>query len=281
MTFKVFVRISALCVLALSGCQREGSLREARDNGVSFRYDAGFFKSPKFRIFPKETLAEYGAEKPFEHAPASVEVKMELIRPLPNNVDFAELYVMPLVDPFEQDFESAYPFLAGAAKYVRSTLANRPPDFDLARQEFGEVPEWRFLDMSHAFYAKMQYFENPWFTGIAYVTQYVHEVVPITNVALCFRLVGISRDGRYYVHATVPLRHPSLPEEDPGEVHDSDAILKDNSVVAQRLDGLPENSFEPSLTSLKDLFLSLALDSGKLEKTLAPYARPSMSRPGE
>jgi hypothetical protein len=118
------------------------------------------------------------------------------------------------------------------------------------------------IDEEQEMHCKVRYIDLPVFSGIAFLAQYTQEDHgdPVNNEELHFVFQGLTKDGRYYIDARFAITHPSLPKG----VDDTNNIArdKDNQYLRKAekdLDALPDESFKPSMVSLKQLLASISI----------------------
>jgi hypothetical protein len=101
--------------------------------------------------------------------------------------------------------------------------------------------------------------------GIRYLTMYVQMQVPVNNQMMIYSFQGLTSDGQYWVAATFPLSHPSLPgngdNPPPGQTWDQfyaglDAYL---ASLTSMLNSSMGDIFQPSLYVLDAMMGSITV----------------------
>jgi len=195
---------------------------------------------------PRLTQEENGTDIPYDVAPARTRF---------NFSGGMVLEVIPLSDPGVQDFQKAYPDLVACAQGVKERLAKGAPK-GLALKDW---PLWNCPDSAPTIFAKPRRVETPWCTGLIFLTRYTQEEgSPVDNNSLTGTFQGLSRDGRYFIYADIPMTQASLPKEgkDLAE-RPLDEIRAYYRSVEQQLNAAPDESFCPSLGVLDSLLQSL------------------------
>jgi hypothetical protein len=109
-------------------------------------------------------------------------------------------------------------------------------------------------------HAQVQYldFENG--SGVRFLTQFDQAPLPINNFELIYTFQGLTRDGKTYIAAVLPVTHPDLPAnnqvsaEQASELNDFPAYL---AKTVTWLDQQPGGSFTPDLAKLDALIQSI------------------------
>jgi len=87
------------------------------------------------------------------------------------------------------------------------------------------------------------------------------EANPVNNEELTLNFQGLTKDGRYYLAARLAITHPALPRG----IDFTDDIERDKKhrylrKAEEGLEELPEESFQPSMKSLKALLSSIHVE---------------------
>ncbi|HEU4870883.1 MAG TPA: hypothetical protein VFT08_08540 [Pyrinomonadaceae bacterium] len=254
------VVLLAVCMATLA--QRE-NIREAKPNEVPFTYNTSDYGKVEIESVPKSVFQE--GDIPTE-APAHSCYHLEDKRPLPALDQGARYFypaystvcIIPLTDTSVRDYAKSYPYIHEAAIKLRKLLAKRPARFR-ANKDINDVP---FNNASAAIQSKVQYLSFKTGAGILFLTQYSQDTAPspVNNEELTCNFQGLSTDGKYYVAARLAITHPSLPkgidftniptrEADKNQTY----LRKDE----QLLNSFTDESFRPSLKSLKALIASI------------------------
>lgn len=257
--------LAAACVAVLG--QRE-NVREAKPGEVPFVYNASDYAKVEIESVP-QSVAQPG-DVPTE-APAHSCFHLEDKRPLPA-LDkgpryfypaYSTVCIIPLTDSSVTDYAKSYPYIHEAATKLRKLLAKRPAKFNAAK-DINDVP---FNNASPAIQSKVQYLSFKTGTGVLFLTQYSQDIAPspVNNEELTCNFQGLTSDGKYYVAARFAITHPSLPKgidytNVPNrEMDKTRSYLKKDERL---LNSFTEDSFRPSLTSLKSLIASITTKNG-------------------
>ena len=247
--------------------KRAPHLEEARNAGVSFIYSTNDFAEIKVRKERKQTAPETGDAIDEGFAPEHFCFSLKDKRPLPA-LDQGPRYffparsficALPLADPSVKDFGRAYPGLNSAAMDLRRILRERPEKFARRR----DVPDIPNNNTAPSILSRFQYLEYRSGTGILFLTQYSQEIEPnpVNNEELTLVFQGITKDGRHYLAARLAITHPSLPKGIDFTNHvERDRQWSYLKKGEKELDGFPEESFQPSLKSLKALLSSIYVE---------------------
>ena len=132
------------------------------------------------------------------------------------------------------------------------------------------VPNW-VMNAAQLMAAKMQVINFQSGRGVRFLTQYDQYPAIINNHELFYHFQGLTNDGKYYVVATLPVTSSILPEDEkpespvpaggvplPTETRPDDSYY---AAVKKALDGMFEDSFNPSLFQLDALIQSMNVTS--------------------
>jgi len=144
---------------------------------------------------------------------------------------------------------------------VKAVISNGP----LTKET---VPNW-VMNAGQLISAKMQVVEFQSGRGVRFLTEYAQYPAPINNRELFYLFQGLTDDGKYYIVATLPVTSSILPEDEkpespvpPGGVALPSGTLPDQAyydAVTKALDGMYEDSFNPSLFQLDALVQSITV----------------------
>jgi hypothetical protein len=259
--------LSSPTFTSLKAQEQTPELKEAKDAGVSFVYSTKDFS--EVTIEKKQKLAAPdnfdGIDEGF--APEHVCFRPKDKRPLPALEEGPRYFfparsficAIPLTDLSVKDFRKAYYSLAGAAARLQKILRERPGEFENRRH----VPDIPANNAGPSILSKFQYLDFRSGSGLLFLTQYANEMQPnpVNNEELTLVFQGLTKDGKYYVAARVAITHPSLPRG----IDFTDEIERDMQwhylrEEEKELDGFSEESFQPSLKSLKALLSSIHVE---------------------
>lgn len=163
--------------------------------------------------------------------------------------------LIPLTDLWEIDFSKAYPNLNESALKLRKLLEERPRVFG---KEI-DIPDLPYNNSGRSILSKAQYLDFKAGSGILFLTQYSQDIFPnpINNEELTFNFQGLTKDGKYYIAARFAITHPSLPKgiDFTEYTQDESHLYLRND--EKKLERLSEESFRPSMKSLKTLISSI------------------------
>ncbi len=94
-------------------------------------------------------------------------------------------------------------------------------------------------------------------TGVRYLTQYDQGPMSINNNELFYTYQGLTKDGRYYVAAILPISNPILPAD--SRTNPPSDYLKYIASTTQKLESQSPSSYQPDLSSLDALIESLTV----------------------
>lgn len=166
---------------------------------------------------------------------------------------------IPLSDSSVEDFGAAYPTLSFAAVDLRKILRERPEDLE----QWRDVPDVPANNAGPSIFSRFQYLDFRSGSGIAFLTQYSQEMEPnpVNNEELILSFQGLTDDGMYYLAGRLAVTHPSLPKG----IDFTEHIERDKSYrylrsAEEQLEGFSDESFRPSLKSLKALLSSIHVE---------------------
>ena len=262
MKIRLVVFIVALVLLACIGssAQRD-NVREAKPGEVPFAYNVDDYGKVQIESVEKVVFDKNSTP---EESPAHSCFHLEDKRPLPA-LDQGPRYfypaesmvcVIPLADRSVKDFARSYPYLHQAAAKLRKLLAKRPTYFK-ANRDLNDMP---YNNASSIVQSKIKYVDFKNGTGVLFLTQYSQDTLPtpINNEELACDFQGLSNDGKYYVAARLAITNPSLPKgidfaKPPGNDRTRAYLNKEEKM----LNAFADDSFHPTLTSLKSLIASI------------------------
>jgi hypothetical protein len=234
---------------------------------LTFMYNGNDFSEAKIRVEQSHSAAGLGNVVEEGFAPEHVCFDLKDSRPLPAFEQGPRYFfparsfvcAIPLEESSAKDFDEAYPGLSIAAVDLQKILRERPENFEDPR----EVPDIPAKNAGPSIFSRFQYLGFRSGSGILFLTQYSQEIEPnpVNNEELTLVFQGLTDDGRYYLAARLAINHPSLPRG----IDFTDHIDRDsNSSYLTRaeaeLEGVPEESFWPSLKSLKALLSSIYIE---------------------
>ena len=241
--------------------EKAPELKVASGAGISFIYNPDDFAQIEIRKKRKLSAEGLGDVVDEGFSPEHFCFNMKDSRPLPALEQGPRYFfparsficAIPLEDSSVKDFGEAYPSLSIAAVGLQKILRERPNKLKHRR----DVPDIPSNNASPSIVSRFQYLDFRSGSGILFLTQYSNEMEPnpVNNEELTLDFQGLTKDGRYYLAARLAITHPSLPNF-------TDHIERDRqwsylSKAEKALEGLSEESFQPSLKSLKALLSSI------------------------
>jgi len=279
----VMLRIMTLAAATLVlGCsipsaqtarEQAHELKEVKNAGVSFSYSAKDFAEVKIEKVPRETALDGSDGIDEGISPEHVCFNLKDQRPLPALEQGPRYFypsdsficAVPLEDASVKDFARAYPNLDAFATELHKLLRERPASLNHNR----DIPDFPPNNASPSILSRFQYLDFRSGSGILFLTQYSNEMQPnpVNNEELTLNYQGLTQDGRYYVAARLAITHPSLPRG----IDFTDEIERDRQwrylrKTEKELEGFSEESFQPSLKSLKAMLSSIYVENGGSER---------------
>ena len=264
---------AAILTVSCSGPSNPGAqgqvheLKEVNGAGVSFTYstnDLGEVEVEKEEKLAPPDMASYADEG---FAPERFCFRLKDNRPLPAFEQGPRYFfparsficAIPLEDSSVKDFGGAYPGLNWAAEVLQKILRERPDEFEHRK----DVPDMSANNAGPSILSRFQYLAFRSGSDILFLTQYSQEYEPnpVNNEELALVFQALTEDGRYYVAARLAITHPSLSRG----IDFTDEIERDMQwcylrKTEKELDGFSEESFQPSLKSLKAMLSSICVE---------------------
>ena len=182
---------------------------------------------------------------------------------------YSVVCIVPTSDETEKDFATAYPNFGNAVEQTKTLLKTRPKEF----RQFDDIFDFPYNNAGWAFKTKVSYLDCDKLSGVFFVTQYTQDMTPTpaNNEELTANFQGITHDGKYYVAARFSVTHPSLPRGiDFTDGRQVEYALKAKTseevgvrvqqylqVEESKVSRLKDNSFRPSLPTIKKLLASI------------------------
>jgi hypothetical protein len=129
-----------------------------------------------------------------------------------------------------------------------------------ARQAQERMPFLPLFNAQQVFHAQVQFLDFKNGSGVRFLTQFDQAPLPVNSYELFYTYQGLTKDGKYYIAAVLPLSHPDLPatdkvsEEQAADLNEFPAYL--TKTVAW-LEQQPGASFTPDLARLDALIQSI------------------------
>jgi hypothetical protein len=273
MILRIIILAAAIFTLSCSvlsnpnAPEQASELREAKSAGVSFKYSTNDYAGVEISEEKKKSAEGLGNVVEEGFAPEHFCFNLKDRRPLPAFEQGPRYFfparsficAIPLEDPSVKDFGEAYPSLNSAEVDLQRILRKHPEKLEHRR----DVPDIPAKNASPSILSRFQYLDFRSGSGILFLTQYSNEMEPnpVNNEELTLDFQGITKDGRYYIAARLAITHPSLPKG----IDFTDDIERDRQYrylrkAEKELEGLSEESFQPSLKSLKALLASIYVE---------------------
>lgn len=262
------ILLALLVALSLFSCRRTAAPEtstyiDVKQAGISLRFDSNDFAAASVTQRPRLTAEENGTDVPVDVGPTRMVIGFGDKRQLDKDQSAqlpprSYLSFVPLDDKSVANYAKSYPQVYGTATELRRVLKERPAEF----KSNSQLPDLSSIDEEEEMHCKIRYIDLPLFSGITFLAQYTQEEHgdPVNNEELHFVFQGLTKDGRYYIDGRFAITHPSLPK-DPNATNNI-ARDDDNQYLrkAERdLDALPDESFRPSIVSLKQLLGSISI----------------------
>ena len=218
----------------------DGSLHISLDTGSL----ANGFQTETVAAVPASDNASY-----WEVLPEYTQVTLPGY-PIGNSPIKPQIFIYPVEDLGKSN--------EGAGKVVTSlqTLLKSP-------QEITEMPFLPLVNAKQVMHPQLQYLDFKNGQGLRYLTQFNQGIVPINNYDLIYTYQGLTRDGKYYVAAVLPVNHPSLPADEIVTGKEPPEFMSNHSAylanVAKDLHAQAANTFTPDLTQLDAMMSSLEI----------------------
>ena len=137
------------------------------------------------------------------------------------------------------------------------------------------IPLLPLTNAGQSFHAKLKYLEFNGGSGVRFITQYTQEQRVVNNQELIYTFQGLTSDGAYYISALLPVSAQTLPESHQvaeGEIPNFWAgFEKYLREAVAKVNGLPDEAFDPDLAILDTIFESLSF----------PYVSPTPTPPAQ
>jgi hypothetical protein len=216
-------------------------------NGLSYHYDPAVATGDSVEMIPAVAGT---ADSPYWlAAPEYRQVTLKGY-PVAEHAFKPQIFVYPV-----DEFRSANPTAAQVIDRLQTLLGSPQAD--------QEQPFLPLLNAKQALHAHLQALDFHNGRGLRYLAQFNQGLVPINNHQLIYTYQGLTRDGKYYVAAVLPVTHPSLPADgkltgqEPPEFIGAHLQYLANSATA--LNAQPAGSFTPDLAKLDAMLSSLEI----------------------
>jgi hypothetical protein len=144
---------------------------------------------------------------------------------------------------------------------LKKILAARPADSS-GHLPF-LMPDW---NAAESFHAHLKYLDFQNGSGIRYLAQYGQGPDALSNELLFYTFQGITKDGKWYVSAVLPVSHAPLPGDDGlAQIEQDYSKFMENFPayrvnIQNKLNAEADNTFTPDLAVYDALSASLKID---------------------
>jgi len=161
----------------------------------------------------------------------------------------------PIIQVFPVDeYVSLNPDVSTVIDQLNSLLASH----DYVPTSLPFLPYW---NAGALFTARIEYLDFQNGSGVRYLTQYGQAFWPINNYDMFYTFQGITKDGKYYISAILPISHPNLPQmgdEYTGSMDDLYANFDGYlSSMLPEINGWGDDEFTPTISGLDALIESI------------------------
>jgi hypothetical protein len=242
----------------------ESSQKTVDFEGVSFSYNPKVFGNVKTEVVPAQLL-----EEP-DHKPDYVDPEhVQFIFDLGGDDNNANLAVYRL---------KHFPIVFGVSPHMVKYTTEKIEGLKRALKDSsyrleGDIPHLPYRDAGDNFFVKVREFDFEDGDGIIFVTHWTHGFDMVSNRNLLYRFEGITKDGRFYVTAEIPVSVDFLPGDSPSEFEgftyesffkgSEDATRKRYKTyiesISGRLEKLKPEQFTPHLNNLETIISSLEI----------------------
>lgn len=130
-------------------------------------------------------------------------------------------------------------------------------------EEIATMPFLPLFNARQMMQSHIQYLDFRDGQGLRYLTWFSQGIIPVNNHELIYTYQGLTRDGKYYVSAVLPINHPSLPADGTITGHEPPEFTSDYTAylmnVVANLNPQASNTFSPNLTQLDAMMSSLEI----------------------
>ncbi len=156
---------------------------------------------------------------------------------------------------------------AESIKRLQAVLANPSGSYDE-----NTLPRVPFYNAGQVLAAQQKVLHFSGGSGVRFITQYAQDISPINNGGLFYDFEGLSKDGKYYIVAVLPVNLPFLPVDNnpssplpssgvpfPPSSASGSAFQEYYQQVAQKIEAAPAAQFDPALDALDALIDSMTI----------------------
>jgi hypothetical protein len=222
-------------------------------NNVSFSIPLGVATGADSEVVP----ASGSDSAPWSVAPSHLRFQLTGYQ-LQGKFFEPQIFVYPT-----DEYAQLYPTAANQIGRLKDILAGAA----LSKDSMPMVP---FFNAGQVFASQMQLVDFKSGRGVRFLTQYDQYPAPINNHELFYHFQGLTKDGKYYVIAILPVSSSILAEDEkpespipaegvplPTNLPGPDTLYYE--AVTKALDAMYPDSFNPSLFQLDALIQSITL----------------------
>ncbi len=206
----------------------------------------------------KWTKANSDGPDPGDYPP---NVQLTIKDPAFKSADATTIIVYNIANVYSTPNKTIQPQIALLKKLLADRPTKLPADKSSANGVELDLPDYPASDCMHLVQAKLHYIDCPWGSALGFVTVFAQDIAPPTNNDLSYVFQGLSKDGKYYVSATIHITHPKLaatyddvPAKDRS---DGKAIDQFNAKIFTILKSAANSDYHPSLTTLDEWLSAL------------------------
>jgi hypothetical protein len=164
----------------------------------------------------------------------------------------AQINIYPI-----QEFIALNPIVAERIATLQKIIQDKS-------NEPGNVPILPLWNATQVFLSNPVYLDFQNGSGIRYLTQYGQAIMPINNHDLFYSFQGLTKDGKYWISAILPVNHPSLQATyDNPLPADIDQFMANyeqyTTLLRANLNTQPAETFSPSLADLDAMIGSIVV----------------------
>lgn len=162
----------------------------------------------------------------------------------PDSFHFPVISVYPV-----SEYEAVNPTAKDIIAEQRSFLAEKPfdPLYDIPF-----LPVWNAAQVVRV---QIKYLDFQNGSGVRFLTQFAQDTAVINNEEILYTFQGLTNDGAYYVSATFPVSHPSLPPDGTIYPNNWDYWEFTDNYMDYSMDVENQLNKEPPFTFFPDLFI--------------------------
>jgi hypothetical protein len=219
--------------------------------GISFSFDDSLASNALSSTIPGQNL---GPETmPSNNYPSYYEFTF-------NGFAISDHFYTPIIRIYPvDDYIAISQYAADEINGLKNALVQLP-----AGGSMGELPFLPLVNAAQVFSSNVRYFNFQNGSGVRYLTMYAQAAYPVDNQNLFYTYQGLTQDGRFYIAATFPVTHNSLPNDGSTEVEDwlyfDENFLGYIDDMVMWLNGQSSEQFSPNLALLDEAIASMLIN---------------------